>query len=75
MHTPQGLYAIGGIARNSKKKVNYNTKIYHFNREKLTWEGVAQLDQPRINPKLVVSESGQFIYVLGGELSVEKQRF
>ena len=33
----QGLFAFGGVSRNSKKKVHYNQNVYHFNREKLTW--------------------------------------
>lgn len=73
--TPQGMFAVGGIARNSKKKVNYNTTIYHFDPDKLTWEGVADLDQARTNPRLIPSESGQHLYVIGGELDLETQHF
>ena len=36
-----GLYAFGGISRNSKKKVHYNRNVYQFNRKRLTWETVA----------------------------------
>ena len=37
IYTKKGLYAFGGIARNSKKKIQYNKHIYHFNKQKLTW--------------------------------------
>jgi N-acetylneuraminic acid mutarotase len=50
-----GLYAFGGISRNSKKKAHYNLNVYHFNREKLTWEAKAELDVARIKPKLILS--------------------
>jgi hypothetical protein len=55
--TPRGLFAFGGIARCSKKKIQYNLQVYHFNQEKLTWVAVSSLDKPRINPKLTLSSS------------------
>ena len=65
-----GLYAFGGISRNSKKKMHYNLNVYHFNRNKLTWDAIALLDEPRVKPKLVLSESGRHIYLMSGELGV-----
>jgi N-acetylneuraminic acid mutarotase len=62
------LYAFGGISRNSKKKVHYNLNVYHFNRNKLAWSEVAQLDSARVKPSLVLSETGKQIYVMSGEL-------
>ncbi len=44
IYTMKGLFAFGGIARHSKKKVVFNRSVYHFNREKLTWVAVAELD-------------------------------
>ena len=42
IYTSKGLFAFGGIARDSKKKIQYNKHVFHFNRQKLTWESVAE---------------------------------
>lgn len=64
----EALYAFGGISRNSKKKVHYNYNVYRFNREKLTWEAVAQLTTAKIKPKLILSDEGTRIYIMNGDL-------
>lgn len=65
-----GLFAFGGIARFSKKKMLYNQDIYHFDQIKLTWIPVATLPTPRMQPKLTLSRSGTHVYLLGGELGI-----
>jgi len=60
------LFTFGGIARNSKNKIQYNQLVYHFDRNKLTWKSVADIGEARLNPQLILSSTGNKVYLMGG---------
>jgi N-acetylneuraminic acid mutarotase len=61
-----GILSIGGIFKAKDSSLTFNKTVYQFNEDKLTWDPVFEIPEPRINPYLVLSTCGNHIYCIGG---------
>ena len=74
--SPQGnIFSFGGLKKDSRGRTSFCLSVYLFNWATLTWEVVAELPEPRINSKVIISACSNFVFVIGGLLEHEYAYF
>jgi len=51
-----GILSIGGIYKAKDTQLTFNRTVYQFNDEKLTWDKLCEIPEPRVNPYVVISK-------------------
>lgn len=51
-----GIFSVGGVFKAKDTELTLNRIVYWFNHEKLTWDDVCEMPEPRVNPHLILSK-------------------
>ncbi len=69
----EGIVSIGGIYKGKDTQLLFNRVVYKFNFEKLTWDAICEIPEPRVNPYAILSRDDREIYCIGGQIEHQTQ--